>query len=80
MVKLILTFIDLILIFYLRDTCGPQAILRSLGGDILDMKKSQQEKAVPLNYLDEATCNEGGIIAYRDIQELNLLLEDLDSK
>ena len=61
------------------DTCGPQAILRALGGDILDMKKSIKErKGVGLTYLrDEPSSNEGGIIAYRKVEDFEKLLGEM---
>lgn len=61
------------------DTCGPQAILRALGGDILDMKKSiKEKKPVELKYLiDESSGNEGGIIAYRNLEDFEKLLGEM---
>lgn len=61
------------------DTCAPQAILRALGGNILDMKKSlHAKKAVELNYSrNESSCNEGGIIAYRNPEDVERLLDEL---
>lgn len=61
------------------DTCAPQAILRALGGNILDMKKSLNEKkAVELKYLrNESSCNEGGIIAYRNLEDFERLLSEI---
>ncbi|KAI8129919.1 hypothetical protein FF38_03398 [Lucilia cuprina] len=72
------------------DTCAPQAILRSLNGDIIDFKTSIKEgKAIPLTYTtpNEDTeeggtdkdwkCNSNGLIAVRDLKLLDTLLEKL---
>lgn len=61
------------------DTCAPQAILKSLNGGILDMKKSLNlGKPVELSYVkDEGKCNEGGIIAYRNFEDFERLLMEL---
>ncbi|KAH8312095.1 hypothetical protein KR044_009372 [Drosophila immigrans] len=70
------------------DTCAPQAILRALGGDMLDYAKSiADQKAVPLKYLEpEANQletgsdwkrNVNGLIALRNIETVNELLAKL---
>lgn len=61
---------------YRWDTCAPQGLLRSLGGDILDFTKFTSEGvAEELKYSDEETdfSNSGGLIAYRDSEVLNRL-------
>ncbi|XP_013101786.2 inositol polyphosphate 1-phosphatase [Stomoxys calcitrans] len=67
------------------DTCGPQAILRSLNGDIVEFQTSIKEgKPVPLKYIEvvdneedgsiaDWKCNSQGLIAVRDMK----LFEDL---
>lgn len=61
------------------DTCGPQAILRSLGGDMFDYRKSLEAKTpVPISYLDaDGKCNDGGLIAVRNMELIKPLLEHL---
>lgn len=78
------------------DTCAPQAILRSLNGDIIDFKNSIKEgRRIPLTYNEtNATaneenktietavnkdwkCNSYGLIAVRDLQLLDNLLDKL---
>ncbi|KAH8417859.1 hypothetical protein KR222_007324, partial [Zaprionus bogoriensis] len=70
------------------DTCAPQAILRALGGDILDYAASiAQQLAVPIKYLppEEAAQDSGsnwkrnatGLIAVRDLKILNEFLGKL---
>ncbi|XP_037953979.1 inositol polyphosphate 1-phosphatase-like [Teleopsis dalmanni] len=55
------------------DTCAPQAILRSIGGDIYNYSESvKQQKPIALNYSpandneENWKCNKGGLIAIRD--------------
>jgi len=59
------------------DTCGPQAILKSLGGDVLKFDDAVKKSYRALEYGDGSGevgneskivkyCNTGGIIAYRD--------------
>ncbi|XP_049306342.1 inositol polyphosphate 1-phosphatase isoform X2 [Bactrocera dorsalis] len=66
------------------DTCAPQAILRSLGGDIYSYRGSISEcKPVPLCYqevseeVDNPKCNKDGLIAVRDVELLEDLLQKL---
>lgn len=69
------------------DTCAPQAILRSLDGDILDYAASiEHQKAIPINYLppkdDQEPAsdwkrNVTGLIAVRNLNNLNDLLSTL---
>ncbi|XP_017047117.1 inositol polyphosphate 1-phosphatase [Drosophila ficusphila] len=70
------------------DTCAPQAILRALGGDVLDYTASvAEQKAVSLRYLMEDTesdadwkRNAGGIIAVRDVNVVEELLAKLSEQ
>lgn len=64
------------------DTCGPQAILRSLGGDIVSYTEMVQKKIVKVKYPHDidgkkSACNEGGLIAYRIPEILNDFMEDV---
>jgi len=67
------------------DTCAPQAILRALGGDVLDYTASvAEQKAVPLKYLMEDAetdpdwkRNAGGIISVRNVNVVEELLAKL---
>jgi inositol polyphosphate 1-phosphatase len=58
------------------DSCAPHAILRSLDGDIIDLKESiSNRKPISLTYReDEDKCNSNGLIAYRKIDDLMALL------
>ncbi|XP_017084580.2 inositol polyphosphate 1-phosphatase [Drosophila eugracilis] len=67
------------------DTCAPQAILRALGGDVLDYTASvAEQKAVALKYLIEDNesdtdwkRNAGGIISVRNVNVVDELLAKL---
>lgn len=59
------------------DTCGPQAILRALGGDLFNYTDAAAGALTPVTYKDDCGheengtgvskhCNMGGIIACRD--------------
>ena len=64
---------------YKWDTCGPQAILRALGGNVLSLGKCLQSGSVQLDGCavcyhqpdslglsrGQVWCNNGGILAYR---------------
>jgi len=58
------------------DTCSGQAILKSLGGDIIDLNTSISNRTpIPLTYHDsEGKCNANGLIAYRRVDGLTDLL------
>ncbi|RZC41458.1 inositol polyphosphate 1-phosphatase [Asbolus verrucosus] len=60
------------------DTCGPQAILRSLGGDVVVFSEAVRKQVVSVKY-DEGSgsCNCGGIIAYRKSAVLEDVIECL---
>ncbi|XP_053595126.1 inositol polyphosphate 1-phosphatase-like [Microplitis demolitor] len=72
---------------YKWDTCGPHAILRSLGGGIIDFKKftvnnehgdTQNDFQLIYNEGDESKhSNIGGLIAYRNPETLELLRQSL---
>lgn len=57
---------------YKWDTCAGQAILNSLGGDIIDLMASiKQKRPVSLTYKDDETkSNQNGLIAYRKVDHL----------
>ncbi|XP_060647657.1 LOW QUALITY PROTEIN: inositol polyphosphate 1-phosphatase [Drosophila nasuta] len=65
------------------DTCAPQAILRALGGDVLNYAESiKEQKPVPLKYLEVETDsdwkrNVNGLIALRDLEAVKELLPKL---
>lgn len=61
------------------DTCACQAILMSLGGDLVEMKNSILEKRpIPLKYSDDKDkCNEFGLIAYKNVNDFYALVSDL---
>lgn len=54
------------------DTCGGQAILNSVGGDVIDLQASiKKKKPISLTYKDdEDMCNKNGLIAYRKATHL----------
>ncbi|KAF5305497.1 hypothetical protein FQA39_LY01588 [Lamprigera yunnana] len=58
------------------DTCGPQAILRSLQGDIIRFDKAAENIYKPIDYIClngdgtdklEEYCNMGGIVAFNEV-------------
>lgn len=62
---------------YKWDTCGPQALLSSLGGGIIEFKEfivnpNSNLENLNVNYLPVGSnfSNRGGLIAYRDPQIL----------
>lgn len=71
---------------FMWDTCGPQAILNSINGDILIYNKLLTGNEESVCYCIDETlgkskidtcCNIGGIIAYRNEDTLKSILEIL---
>ncbi|XP_050510899.1 inositol polyphosphate 1-phosphatase [Diabrotica virgifera virgifera] len=61
------------------DTCAPHAILKSLGGDIinfLQITSSDEPKSIKY-FNEESNCNLDGIIVYRDENQLNEIVNIL---
>ena len=73
---------------YKWDTCGPQAILRALGGNIVSLGKSLQSGGVQLEGCGlcyhhsggQEWCNDGGILAYRSPEAAVSILSALAAK
>ena len=79
---------------YRWDTCGPHAILRSIGGGIITFSDAIASKEEIISNLDENQlsyfdnksetdslkkwCNSSGIIAYNAIQSLKQIINCLD--
>ncbi|CAG9863153.1 unnamed protein product [Phyllotreta striolata] len=63
------------------DTCAPHAVLKALGGDILDYKKTVENHGMEsITYSEEeCACNATGIIAYRDEDFLKEIVDILKS-
>lgn len=59
---------------YFWDTCGPHAILKSLGGDIVEMTSLKLHHQVPITYASTTNCHVNGIVAYRNPKVLQKLL------
>ncbi|KAF5302493.1 hypothetical protein FQR65_LT08583 [Abscondita terminalis] len=70
------------------DTCGPQAILKSIGGDIIQYDMAIKRMSKPLDYVSDNDdtrsvnkivkyCNTGGIVAYNEKVICNLVQEAL---
>ncbi|KAK4881704.1 hypothetical protein RN001_005023 [Aquatica leii] len=70
------------------DTCGPQAILKSIGGDIIQYDDVLKDISKPLNYASEDSgvnnankivqyCNIGGIFVYNEKLICTLVKEAL---
>lgn len=59
---------------YFWDTCGPHAILKALGGDIVEMTSLKLHQQVPITYSSTSNCHVHGIVAYRNPKVLQKLL------
>ncbi|XP_055677836.1 inositol polyphosphate 1-phosphatase [Lutzomyia longipalpis] len=74
--KLILGDADLYLVStgstYKWDTCGPQAILRALGGGLINLQETIDTKSViELSYTKSSgKCNIGGVLGFRTHTQL----------
>lgn len=57
---------------YLWDTCGPHAILRSMGGNLINLKETlETKKPTDLQYhMSSVKCNFGGILGFRTQAQL----------
>ncbi|XP_013857486.1 inositol polyphosphate 1-phosphatase [Austrofundulus limnaeus] len=76
------------------DSCAPHALLRALGGGVVDLTKSLQSdcgaqgQETELTYHQPSTkhsgaerwANHGGLVAYRDISQLRRILTSLKVK
>lgn len=64
------------------DTCAGQAILMSMGGNILSLNDTIfSGKPVPLAYgKNEANCNIGGILAYREEKTITEIIAIFSGK
>ncbi|XP_055615774.1 inositol polyphosphate 1-phosphatase [Toxorhynchites rutilus septentrionalis] len=61
---------------YKWDTCAPQAILRSLDGELFDLQDTLINKALKkIKYDKKSTRNTGGLIAYRNIDKFKDFLK-----
>lgn len=62
---------------YKWDTCAPQAILRSLDGDLFDLQNTLINKSLKkISYQDRKIIrNVGGLIAYRNIEKFKDFLK-----
>ncbi|XP_044762186.1 inositol polyphosphate 1-phosphatase [Coccinella septempunctata] len=63
------------------DTCGPQAILKSLGGDIVSYSEALENRIVSLKYPHDVegksgTSNGGGLLAFRMPEILEDFIEE----
>ncbi|XP_062254888.1 inositol polyphosphate 1-phosphatase [Platichthys flesus] len=79
---------------YKWDSCAPHALLRALGGGVVDLSKSlqsaskAQEGQAELTYHQSQTeckgadrwANQGGLVAYRDCSQLHSILTALKGK
>ena len=76
LLSLILGHADLLLVSkgstYLWDTCAPNAILRSMGGNLINLKETLETKRpTDLQYqMTAVKCNFGGILGFRTHEQL----------
>uniref|UniRef100_A0A3P8SHY6 Inositol polyphosphate 1-phosphatase n=1 Tax=Amphiprion percula TaxID=161767 RepID=A0A3P8SHY6_AMPPE len=76
------------------DSCAPHALLRALGGGIVDLSKTLQSNVGPQDHMTELTyhqphteckgadrwANHGGLVAYRDCSQLCSIIGALKGK
>lgn len=76
------------------DSCAPHALLRALGGGVVDLKKCLQNSSAPQDHQAELTyhqsyteckgadrwANHGGLVAYRDCSQLCSIMGTLKGK
>lgn len=76
------------------DSCAPHAVLRALGGGVVDLAKSLQsdcgvqDQKTEVTYHQPSTerkgaerwANHGGLVAYRDISQLRSIIGALKGK
>lgn len=73
---------------YKWDSCAPHALLKAMGGGVVDLKKSLNSSQAELTYHQPYTeckgadrwANQGGLVAYRDCSKLSKVLETLKDK
>lgn len=76
LLMLILGYADLFLVSkgstYLWDTCAPHAILRSMGGNLINLKETLETKRpTDLQYYSHSVkCNFGGVLGFRTQAQL----------
>lgn len=76
LLTLILGHADLLLVSkgstYLWDTCAPHAILRSMGGNLINLKETlETKKPTSIQYqMSAVKCNFGGILGFRTQAQL----------
>lgn len=76
------------------DSCAPHALLRALGGGVVDLTKTLQSTCEAQDHKTELTyhqtyteckgadrwANQGGLVAYRDCSQLRSIIEALKGK
>lgn len=76
------------------DSCAPHALLRALGGGVVDLAKSLESSCEAQNHLTELNyhqphterkgadrwANHGGLVAYRDSSQLHIIIQALRGK
>lgn len=76
LLSLILGYADLLLVSkgttFLWDTCSAHAILRSMGGNLINLKETlETKKPTDLQYhMSSVKCNFGGILGFRTQEQL----------
>lgn len=71
------------------DTCGPQAVLKSTGGNIVNFRNALVNDISEISYSENGSsemskmnkcCNNGGLIAYRNPSVLQEIINALTSE